>query len=168
MVTVDGNFTVMGPTLILRYTRAAPSHPVVYHTRHFPAPALHLLAPLRSTHRTFSHRCVPHTEPFYTPTHHVTPSRTAPLRSTCGTLSVLTPLCTTHGTFLHPHAPHPHITHHAAHPLTPHHPPGCTCHAPHAIHPQISDHIPPATIGHSMTHTPSPLFARSLHCSIVT
>ena len=57
-----------------------------------PAPALHLLAPLRSTRRTFSHRLTPLCTAHGTLLHPHAPHCTSP--------AVFTPLCTAHGTFL--------------------------------------------------------------------
>jgi hypothetical protein len=50
------------------------------------------------------------------------------------------------------------ITHQVAHATYP---------VPHAMHPQISDHVPPSTYRTHDPH-PLPLFARSLHRSIIT
>jgi hypothetical protein len=115
--------------------------------------APHLLTPLCTTHGTLLHPYAP-----------LAPSRTAFM---CTLAPHVRHLLSSHTVVYHTrHFPAPartappNITHHAAHPLTPHHPPpGCTPHAPHAMHLQISDHIPPAMIGHSTTTPPPP----SLH-----
>jgi hypothetical protein len=107
MVTVDGNVTVMGPTLILRYTRAVPhtalSCTCTASTCTLALHAPHLLTPLCTTHGTLLHPHAPrctlphctlalhvrhplssHTVVYHT-RHFPAPARTAPpYHTSCG------------------------------------------------------------------------------------